>query len=298
MRVLGRLADPGPLGDFAEDPVTAAYLRLLRTERHRDVRRAVVACAPLCSRTLPALVERSRDSDDAVRRAVFVVLAEKVPMAALTIGARCALLDRGLRDRAPSVAQAARAMLVRWLDAPAAQGGCDGDVGALLGALDVDGGVSSSSSSVGGGAAAAGASDNNNNDNGEIALPSSANSTREAVAEAALRALDAEGRLHPAPLAHAAAETGSGLRRKLGKKKKEEGASSSPDAADAGGAAAGAEEGGAAEQQQGEEAEEETLAPMSPEEALLWRVVAATLNERAAARDKVRTATFACTLMV
>jgi len=265
VRVLGRLADPGPLGDFADDPVTTAYLRLLRTERHKDVRRAIVACAPLCSRTLPALVERSRDSDDGVRRAVFVVLAEKVPMAALTITARCALLDRGLRDRTPSVAQAARAMLVRWLDVPGNQGGCDGDVGALLGALDVDGGISTSSSSSETAAAAA------NNDNESLPLPSSSSPSttpsRESVAEAALRALDAEGRLHPAPLAHAAAETGSGLRRKQQGKE------------------AGTEEG---EQQQQQQQEDPSLllAPMSPEEALFWRVVAAVLNERAAARGR------------
>lgn len=282
VRVLGRLADPGPRGDFAEDPVTTAYLRLLRTERHRDVRRAVVACAPLCSRTLPALVERSRDVDDGVRRAVFVVLAEKVPMAALTIGARCALLGRGLRDRAPSVAAAARAMLVRWLDGPAAAGGCDGDVGALLGALDIDGGGGASIDDKG----------NNDGDNNESSsLPSSSSSssaphstfTREAVAEAALRALDAEGRLHPVPLAHAAAETGSGLRRKVGKKPRE-----------GGGAAEAPEQEQQQDQQQAGPEEEENddenalLAsiPMSPEEALLWRVVAATLNERATARGR------------
>ena len=265
VRVLGRLADPGESGDFAQDPVTSAYLRLLRTERHKDVRRAIVACAPLCSRTLPALVERSRDSDDGVRRAVFVVLAEKVPMAALTITARCALLDRGLRDRSPSVAQAARAMLIRWLDVPASAGGCEGDVGALLGALDVDGsGVSPSPSSSSSSPAEAAEKDR------EASMPSSSSSSapsREAVAEAALRALDAEGRLHPAPLAHAAAETGSGLRRRQGK------STSSSDAAAA--ASTETEEEGAL-----------LLAPMSPEEALLWRVVAATLNEKATSRGR------------
>ena len=268
MRVLGRLADPGPSGDFADDPVTAAYLRLLRTERHKDVRRAIVACAPLCSRTLPALVERSRDSDDGVRRAVFVVLAEKVPMAALTIGARCALLDRGLRDRTPSVAQAARAMLVRWLDVPAARGGCDGDVGALLGALDVDGGGSASSSSSAVAAEESGTSDDDEAPRPPSSSPSSSLPSREAVAEAALRALDVEGRLHPAPLAHAAAETGSGLRRKQQQGRPR---------------AAANETGGEEARAQQEPAD---LAPMSPEEALLWRVVASTLNERAAARGR------------
>lgn len=274
--MLGRLADPGPLGDFSGCPVATAYLRLLRTERHRDVRRAVVACAPLCSRTLPALVERSRDSDDGVRRAVFVVLAEKVPMAALSIGARCALLDRGLRDRAPSVAGAARAMLVRWLDVPAAQGGCDGDVGALLGALDVDG-VSASSSAGAGSAAAA---DSNDNEASSLPSPSSPSPlSREAVAEAALRALDAEGRLHAAPLARAASETGSGLRRKLG-------AQAASPAADDAAALASAESGDGGPERGGPGEAAAPAPPMSPEEALLWRVVAAVLSERATARGR------------
>ena len=274
--MLGRLADPGPLGDFSGCPVATAYLRLLRTERHRDVRRAVVACAPLCSRTLPALVERSRDSDDGVRRAVFVVLAEKVPMAALSIGARCALLDRGLRDRAPSVAGAARAMLVRWLDVPAAQGGCDGDVGALLGALDVDG-VSASSSAGAGSAAAA---DSNDNEASSLPSPSSPSPfSREAVAEAALRALDAEGRLHAVPLAHAASETGSGLRRKLG-------APAASPAADDAAALASTETGDGGAERGGPGEAAAPAPPMSPEEALLWRVVAAVLSERATARGR------------
>ena len=202
--VLARLADPGPAGDYAGDTVTAAYLKLLRTERHRDVRRAAVACVPLCAASLPALIDRTRDVDDGVRRAVYAVLTEKVPVAALPIAARALLLARGLRDRAPAVVAAARGMLVRWLDA-----GCGGDVGALLGALDVE--------------------------------------SHEAEAEAALRALDGAGRLHPAALARAAADAGAGLHRP----------SSGGDGA---------------------------TPPMAPEEALLWRVVCALLAEAGAER--------------
>ena len=202
--VLARLADPGPSGDYAGDAVTAAYLKLLRTERHRDVRRAAVACVPLCASSLPALLDRTRDVDDGVRRAVYVVFTEKVPVAALPIAARALLLARGLRDRAPAVAAAARGMLVRWLDA-----GCGGDVGALLGALDVE--------------------------------------SHETEAEAALRALDGAGRLHPAALARAAADAGVGLHRP----------SSGGDG---------------------------STPPMAPEEALLWRVVCALLAEAGAER--------------
>jgi len=199
--VLARLADPGEAGDYAGDPVTAAYLKLLRTERHKDVRRAAVACVPPCSASLPALLARTRDVDVGVRRAVYVVLADKVPLGALPCAARAALAARGLRDRAPAVAAAAAALLVRWLDA-----GCGGDVGALLAALDVE--------------------------------------SHADEAEAALRALHAARRLHPAPLARAAAAAGAGLHRPHG----------SP--------------------------------PMTPEEALLWRVVCGVLGDEGAERGR------------
>ena len=97
--VLARLADPGETGGFEGDAVTGAYLSLLAREKAKEVRRTIITSLAVCDRTLPALVGRTRDVDDSVRRAVYLVLAEKVPLAALTMETRALLLSRGLGDR-------------------------------------------------------------------------------------------------------------------------------------------------------------------------------------------------------
>ena len=65
--------------------------------------------------TLPALVDRTRDVADDVRRTTFRTLADKVPLAALSIAQRTTVLRRGLADRAPPVREAAIGMLDKWM---------------------------------------------------------------------------------------------------------------------------------------------------------------------------------------
>lgn len=273
--VLARLADPGETGGFEGDAVTGAYLALLAREKAKEVRRTIIASLAVCDRTLPALIARTRDVDDSVRRAVYLVLAEKVPLAALTMETRALLLSRGLGDRSPPVLAAARGMLERWLDA-----GCEGDVGVLLGALDVE--------------------------------------AHEAEAEAALEALDAAGRLRPEALARAAADAGAGLRRVAAaavggggdagaprhSRQAAAGATTSPDPAAEGGAASlllapvAEEEGGwgAAAPASSPTPPPPTPPPpsadlaMSGEEALLWRVVTSLLADKAAAKGRAAAA--------
>jgi hypothetical protein len=108
--------DPGESGDFAEDATTAALLSLLECDKHKDVRRAVVASVGVSSVTIPALVERTRDVAEEVRRTAFLTLAAKVSLGALSIAARATLLRRGLADRAPDVRAAALVMLGKWMD--------------------------------------------------------------------------------------------------------------------------------------------------------------------------------------
>ena len=65
-----------------------------------DVRRAVLSCIAPCVQTLPAMLERTHDVKESVRRLAYQVLAEKVHMKALTIAQRIRLLQDGLNDRA------------------------------------------------------------------------------------------------------------------------------------------------------------------------------------------------------
>ena len=65
--------------------------------------------------TIPALVERTRDSADEVRRTAFLTVANKVSLAALSIAQRATLLRRGLAERVDDVRKAALVMLGKFL---------------------------------------------------------------------------------------------------------------------------------------------------------------------------------------
>ncbi len=116
--------DPGEAGDFADDPATAALLSLLECDKHKDVRKAVVSSVAISDVTLPALVERTRDCADDVRRTAFLMLASKVPLASLSIAARATVLRRGLCDRAPPVRAAAVVMLGKWMEGAGPHSAC------------------------------------------------------------------------------------------------------------------------------------------------------------------------------
>jgi hypothetical protein len=113
--------DPGEAGDFSQDATTAALLSLLECDKHKDVRRAVVASVGVSCATIPALVERTRDNAEEVRRTAFLTLAAKVPLSSLSIAARATLLRRGLADRAPDVRDAAVVLLGKWLNGACAR---------------------------------------------------------------------------------------------------------------------------------------------------------------------------------
>ena len=149
--------DPGEAGDFSQDATTAALLSLLECDKHKDVRRAVLASVGVSAVTVPALVERTRDNAEEVRRTAFQTVAAKVPLGDLSIAARATLLRRGLGDRAPSVRAAAVSMLGMWLKGAlllaccsrccacltqslltATAAACGDDVVRLLGVLDVE----------------------------------------------------------------------------------------------------------------------------------------------------------------
>ena len=145
--------DPGEAGDFADDAATGALLSLLECDKHKDVRRAVVASVGVSVVTIPALVERTRDNADEVRRTAFLTVANKVSLEALSIAQRATLLRRGLAERVDDVRKAALVMLGKFLKGAAAasrgqnaqaapdcvyRAACRDDVVTLLGALDVE----------------------------------------------------------------------------------------------------------------------------------------------------------------
>lgn len=132
VRALARLPDPGNTGDFSDCPVTAALLDLLSAEKTKDVRRAILASLPASLHTKPQFLDRTRDEADEVRRIMYLAIAEKLPLQALSSDERALLIQRGLGDRCPAVSDAARTMLETWLEVA-----CGGEPLTLLRALSV-----------------------------------------------------------------------------------------------------------------------------------------------------------------
>lgn len=77
-----------------------AFLFLVALDPNPEVRKTVISCIAPCLKTLPAILKRTRDAKDTVRQVAFTVIAEKIPLKALTIGQRVQLLQEGLNDRA------------------------------------------------------------------------------------------------------------------------------------------------------------------------------------------------------
>ena len=76
-----------------------AYQFHLSYDPNSDVRRAVLLNIAVSRRTLPVILERTRDVKDSVRKLVLETLAEKAHVKAMTIAQRIKLLQDGLSDR-------------------------------------------------------------------------------------------------------------------------------------------------------------------------------------------------------
>ncbi|XP_076461529.1 condensin complex subunit 3-like isoform X2 [Babylonia areolata] len=114
-------------------PVIKAYLFLMTSDPNPEVRKTIVSHIAPCRKTLVAILERTRDVKDTVRQAAFTVVADKIPMKALTISQRVQLLQQGLNDRTESVRRVCVSKMVQgWLRSS------EGNVLDLLHGLDVE----------------------------------------------------------------------------------------------------------------------------------------------------------------
>ncbi|NXY83464.1 CND3 protein, partial [Alcedo cyanopectus] len=126
---LSRLQDPND----ENCPVVNIYITLLENDSNSEVRRAVLSCIAPAARTLPAIVGRTMDVKDAVRKLAYEVLAEKVHMRALSIAQRVKLLQQGLNDRSDAVKEVmSKKLLQAWLQMS------EGDILEFLHRLDVE----------------------------------------------------------------------------------------------------------------------------------------------------------------
>lgn len=82
-----------------EDPVLQEYLRILRGDPHKDLRRTVLEHIGLSGVTLEAILERTRDTESSVRSKAFQLLRAKGQHHMFTVNQRAQILKNGLDDR-------------------------------------------------------------------------------------------------------------------------------------------------------------------------------------------------------
>ncbi|XP_068710176.1 condensin complex subunit 3-like [Montipora foliosa] len=127
---ISRLQDPGD----AECAVISTYLKLMSTDTSAEVRRAVLLNIAISAQTLEAIIGRTQDVTESVRKLAYRILAEKVNIKSFTIAQRVQLLFNGLQDRSETInIICTKELLGNWLKS------FDRDVIELLKCLDVEG---------------------------------------------------------------------------------------------------------------------------------------------------------------
>jgi len=135
---LGRLAGEADLNEDEDDSddednpaggVLAKLLDVLQNDPSADVRRSLLLNLPFTPATLPYLLERARDSDAAIRRALYSRLLPALgDFRHLSLTHREKILRWGLRDRDETVKKAtARLFRERWIENCAQPRDEDGD---------------------------------------------------------------------------------------------------------------------------------------------------------------------------
>ncbi|XP_076813570.1 condensin complex subunit 3-like isoform X2 [Clavelina lepadiformis] len=109
---LSRLQQPA----LQDCPVIEAYLFHMACDESSQVRAAVVSNISLTTKTLPCVLDRTRDISEAVRKIAFQIIAQKVSIKALTSSQRLYLIKQGLQDRSDVVQKVVKTQLFQaWL---------------------------------------------------------------------------------------------------------------------------------------------------------------------------------------
>ena len=77
----------------------AAFLFLISSDPNWQVRIECLRCIAPTKRTLHAMIDRTRDVNEVIRRTAYHMISEKVSVKALSISQRLSLLESGLADR-------------------------------------------------------------------------------------------------------------------------------------------------------------------------------------------------------
>uniref|UniRef100_A0A5B6ZJY2 Putative condensin complex subunit 3 n=1 Tax=Davidia involucrata TaxID=16924 RepID=A0A5B6ZJY2_DAVIN len=129
VRALSRFAYDSENGDILD-----LFLEALPLEQNAEVRKTIVLSLPPSNTTATAIINRTLDVSESVRKAAYCVLASKFPLQSLSIKLRTIILQRGFADRSAVVTEVClKLMKDEWLLKY-----CNGDPIELLKYLDVE----------------------------------------------------------------------------------------------------------------------------------------------------------------
>eukprot|EP00762_Andalucia_godoyi_P000226 ANDGO_02430.mRNA.1 Condensin complex subunit 3 len=97
-------------------PIMAMLIDLMQRDNAKEVRKAALYRVCISSKSLSAILERTRDKSDDVRKAVYAVVRSNIRVRQLSISQRVQVIMNGLRDLNDSVRKAATDMIHRsWI---------------------------------------------------------------------------------------------------------------------------------------------------------------------------------------
>eukprot|EP01117_Protostelium_nocturnum_P014338 TRINITY_DN5452_c0_g4_i1.p1 TRINITY_DN5452_c0_g4~~TRINITY_DN5452_c0_g4_i1.p1 ORF type:complete len:1330 (-),score=514.18 TRINITY_DN5452_c0_g4_i1:27-4016(-) len=109
---LSRLQEPSD----PDDKIIKRYLKIMTSDVSAEVRKAVVDTVKSSKITIPALLERMRDTSVSVRKSVAVKIGNGVPVKKLTLEQRLEFVKNGLEDEQITVKKATiSAICNHWL---------------------------------------------------------------------------------------------------------------------------------------------------------------------------------------
>ncbi|KAH9624926.1 hypothetical protein KSS87_008375, partial [Heliosperma pusillum] len=122
------------VNDSENSDVLELFIETLDLEQNADVRKTIVLSMPPSNATSTVIVGCTLDVSESVRKAAYLVLANKYPLQSLSIKLRTLILQRGLSDRSQSIVKECLKLLKdEWLSKS-----CNGDSVELLKYLDVE----------------------------------------------------------------------------------------------------------------------------------------------------------------
>ncbi|KAK9741242.1 hypothetical protein RND81_03G091600 [Saponaria officinalis] len=122
------------VNDLDNSDILELFIETLDSEQNADVRKTIVLSLPPSNATSSVIIGCTLDVSESVRKAAYLVLANKFPLQSLSIKLRTLILQRGLSDRSPSIVKECLKLLKdEWLSKS-----CNGDPIELLKYLDVE----------------------------------------------------------------------------------------------------------------------------------------------------------------